>query len=133
MYFGNYDNKCNYIGFYTKDIHGDKIPAPNIELNEKQWQEALTGDYKVIKGKHTYAPTQPTTEELRQQALNVIYEARQKAFNDTQWIFMRQVTGTAEQKLTDEEYQKYIDYWAEWRNFPETCENVFNPIYPILK
>lgn len=76
---------------------------------------------------------QSTEEELRQQALNVIYEARQKVFDDTQWIFMRQVTGTAEQKLTDEEYQKYVDYWAEWRDFPDACEDIFNPIYPILK
>lgn len=80
MYFGNYDNDGKYIGFYTKEIHGDKIPTPNIELSELEWQEALTGRYKVIKGKHTYAPYAPTIDEIKQQELSALDTEYQTQF-----------------------------------------------------
>ncbi len=80
MYYGNYDNEGKYIGFYTKDIHGKNIPAPNIELSEKEWQEALTGDYKVLKGKHTYAPYVPTIDEIKQQELSTLDAEYQPQF-----------------------------------------------------
>lgn len=80
MYYGKHSNDGKYIGFYTKDIHGDKIPTPNIELNEEQWQEALTGNYKVINGKHTYAPYVPTKNEIRQQQLATLDAEYQPQF-----------------------------------------------------
>jgi hypothetical protein len=80
MYYGNYENDGNYIGFYTKDIHGENIPTPNIELTDEEWQEALTGNYKVIKGKHTYASYVPTTSEIRQQQLSTLDAEYQPQF-----------------------------------------------------
>jgi len=46
------------------------IPTPNIKLTTEEWQEALTGEYKVVKGVHTHCPpAPPTTEEVMQQQL----------------------------------------------------------------
>jgi len=73
MYFGNYDSNGKYIGFYASEIHGDNIPLPFVELNNSEWQEALSGDYCVIDEKHTYIePTLATQEELLQQNLLVL-------------------------------------------------------------
>ena len=63
MYYGHYNEDGKYLGFYTREIHGDNIPNQRIELTEQEWQEALTGDYKVIDGKHTYSPPPETTAE----------------------------------------------------------------------
>ncbi len=81
MYFGNYDITGKYIGFYTKEINGDNIPIPNIELSEKEWQEALIGNYKVINDKHTYCEPIPlTAEEIKRQDLSALDEKYQPQF-----------------------------------------------------
>lgn len=81
MYYGNYDSNGKYMGFYTNEIHGANIPTPTIELSEKEWQEALTGNYKVVDGKHTYCePTSPTNEEIKQQKLSELDSEYQPQF-----------------------------------------------------
>ena len=71
MYYGNYDQNGKYIGFFLTEIHGDNIPTPNIELTEQQWQQALTGDWQVINGQHTYVPLpEPSPKEIRVTAIN---------------------------------------------------------------
>ena len=73
MYLANYDQNGIYLGFYLTDIHGDKIPSPTIALSEQKWQEALTGEYKVIGGKHTYVGLpEPTPEEIKAQITDAI-------------------------------------------------------------
>lgn len=29
------------LGWYTKDVHGDNIPTPNVEVTDEVWQKAL--------------------------------------------------------------------------------------------
>ena len=29
------------LGWYTKDVHGDNIPTPNVEVTDEVWNEAL--------------------------------------------------------------------------------------------
>jgi len=29
------------LGWYTKDVHGDNIPTPNVEVTGEVWQQAL--------------------------------------------------------------------------------------------
>ena len=29
------------LGWYTKDVHGDNIPTPNVEVTDEVWQQAL--------------------------------------------------------------------------------------------
>lgn len=73
MYYGNYDSNGKYIGFYASSIHGENIPTPSIELNNNEWQEALSGTYGVIDGKHTYIePVLATKEELLEQKLSIL-------------------------------------------------------------
>ena len=56
IYYATFNETGNYTGFYTKEIHGDNIPTPNVELTEEKWQEATTGRYKLIDGVHTHNP-----------------------------------------------------------------------------
>lgn len=54
MYKGSYNENGEYTGFYVEGIH-ENIQQPNIELTEEEWQQALSKNYKVINGKHTYS------------------------------------------------------------------------------
>ncbi|SHH27272.1 phage tail assembly chaperone [Flavobacterium defluvii] len=54
MYKGTYNENGEYTGFYVEGIH-ENIPQPNIELTEEEWQQALSKNYKVVSGKHTYS------------------------------------------------------------------------------
>jgi len=88
MFYGNYDSDGNYIGFYTKDIHGENIPTPNIELSEREWQEALTDNYKVINGRHTYCEPVPLDiEQIKQQKLTVLDAEYQSQFAELSEAF----------------------------------------------
>jgi len=61
------------------------IPTPYIELTETEWQEALTGEYKVIDGKHTYSPPPgATAEEIAESQLASIDAEYQPQFQSLQ-------------------------------------------------
>ena len=61
------------------------IPTPYIELTETEWQEALTGEYKVINGKHTYTPPpEPTAEEITNSQIAALDAEYQPQFQDLQ-------------------------------------------------
>lgn len=65
MYYANYDeNTGEILGFYVDGIHDD-IPTPNIELTEEQWQQAISGEYRVIDGvlQEYSSTTELTTEQ----------------------------------------------------------------------
>lgn len=53
MYKATYNENGEYTGFYVEEIH-NIIPKPNIELTEEEWRQALSKNYKVIEGKHTF-------------------------------------------------------------------------------
>jgi hypothetical protein len=52
MYFGHYGKDGAYLGFYLVEIHGEAIPSPSLELTDSEWQEAQTGSYGVVNGRH---------------------------------------------------------------------------------
>jgi hypothetical protein len=81
-YSGAYDSTGKYIGFYTKDIHDETIPTPNVELTEEEWQQALTGNYRVIDGKHTYSPYIPTDEEIKARKITALDAEYQPQFSE---------------------------------------------------
>jgi len=65
MYYANYDeNTGEILGFYSDEIHTE-IPEPKIELTEEEWQQAITGSYKVVNGRlEHYVPSAlPFTKE----------------------------------------------------------------------
>ena len=79
MYFGHYNQEGKYIGFYVGEIHGDNIPEPHIVLTPEQHQEAMTGNYRVIDGQHTYSPLpEPSIEEQRAVMQKQLTDAVQK-------------------------------------------------------
>lgn len=43
------------------------VPEPYVELNETEWQEALSGEYRVVDGVHSYYPPIITLVERQQQ------------------------------------------------------------------
>lgn len=65
-----------------------------------------------------------------EEKLQAIRMKRDTILNNTSYIFQRQITGSENQKLTEEEYNKWIVYWQQLRDFPETCD-VNNPAFPI--
>lgn len=69
------------------------------------------------------------SDEARKEKLSSIRAERGRRLNDTAWVFMRQMTGTPEQKLPAEEYAKWEAYWAALRDFPDTCDPE-NPVWP---
>jgi len=49
MVYVHYDKDTGKIyGYFTKEVNGDNIPAPNIEISEEQWKEALSNLYNFI-------------------------------------------------------------------------------------
>lgn len=74
-----------------------------------------------------FSPPQP--EPVEEELLMQIRQERDRRINDTIWIFQRQITGMPEQKLSEIEYQKWVEYWATLRDFPETCD-LNNPTWP---
>ena len=67
-YYAYYDPDTNIVlGFYHSAIH-NRIPEPNVELTEEEWQEALGRQNIVIDGKlEPYAPpaTDPTSSQIQ--------------------------------------------------------------------
>ena len=130
MKYLNYDETAGEIkGFYSDEIHST-IPEPNIEITEEVWQNLIAnnGKYKIDIEALEIVEKPPyilTNDEL----LKVIRAKRDKVMNETAWIFQRQLTGTAAQKLSETDYQLWLDYWAALRNFPTTCDPR-NPVWP---
>lgn len=120
MYYGNYNKEGFYIGFYSKEIHGDKIPKPNIPLSPKEWQEATTGDYKVVGKKHTFfLKPGPTEEELS----DWIRTERNSLLSSSDW------TQFPDSPLSPEKKSEWSIYRQKLRDILENCD-VHNPIYP---
>lgn len=67
-YLAHYDTDGKYRGFYPTDIKYKEIPKPTIKLTKEQHQEAMTGNYKVIDGVHTYSPYVATAAEILEKA-----------------------------------------------------------------
>lgn len=68
------DNKL--MGWYSDDIH-DIIPTPNIEVTEKQWQEALSINANCYENGKFIIKDFRTAEEIRIAEINTqIAEAK---------------------------------------------------------
>ena len=49
MKYAHYDPQTGrLLGWYTKEIHGDNIPEPYIEVDDTVWQEALDKNYNYV-------------------------------------------------------------------------------------
>jgi len=120
-YYGKYNELGDYVSFFTTEVWKEEdIPVEEcIELTEQQWQEGLSGDYKVIDGVHTYAPYIVSDEEL----YNSLRIQRNKLLADSDW------TQLTDSPLADTKRQEWAVYRQQLRDLPNTVD-INNIIYP---
>lgn len=54
MKFAHLDGE-KVLGWYTKEVHGDNIPTPNVEVTDEVWQQALVDvSNAYVDGKFVY-------------------------------------------------------------------------------
>jgi hypothetical protein len=117
IYYATFNETGDYIGFYTKEIHGDNIPTPNVELTEAQWQEATTGRYKLVDGVHTHNPF--TQEQLDAKELSMARSKRNYLLKESDW------TQLPNNPLTAETQEEWNVYRQKLRDIPKTIPYIF--------
>jgi hypothetical protein len=120
-YFGHYNDKGEYIGFFTKELHGDNIPSPTVVLSSNEWQEALSGDFIVKNGKHVKR-TEAKEEILD---INVLRTIRNLRLIESDWTQLPDVP------LSEEKRKEWREYRQKLRDItkPENISSEF-PIEP---
>ena len=106
IYYGQYDNNGTYITFYNEEIHGKNIPKGCIELTETEWIEAITGEYKVINGKHT--KYNKSEEELNKEKLTQIRIERDILLSQCDWTQLNDVPMTKLKKMEWKTYRQKL-------------------------
>lgn len=121
IYYGHYNEDGEYRGFFTKEVHGENIDTPYIELSEEQWQEALTGNFRVVDGLHTYISPPENLNELK--AYSILRSERNSLLSQCDW------TQLPDAPLSNEKKQKWANYRQELRDLPQTVD-INNIVYP---
>lgn len=121
IYYGHYNEDGQYRGFFTKEVHGDDIYEPYIELSESEWKEALTGNYKVIDGAHTYVAPPENLEELK--TYSILRSERNALLSYSDW------TQIPDAPLSDNKRQEWVNYRQQLRDLPDTAD-INNIVYP---
>ncbi|MCD9575447.1 tail fiber assembly protein [Flavobacterium soyae] len=106
MYKGTYNKDGEYTGFYVEGIH-ENIPQPNIELTAEEWQQALSKNYKVINGKHTYSAFVQSEDSI----LENLRTARNALLISSDW------TQLDDSPLSEEKK-------TEWRNYRQALRDL---------
>lgn len=106
MYKGSYNENGEYTGFYVEGIH-ENIPQPNIELTEEEWQQALSKNYKVIDGKHTYSAFVQNQNDI----LENLRTARNSLLTESDW------TQVEDSPLSEEKK-------TEWKNYRQALRDL---------
>ncbi|WDF64516.1 tail fiber assembly protein [Flavobacterium sp. KACC 22763] len=105
MYKATYNVNGEYTGFYVEKIH-ENIPQPNIELTEEEWQQALSKNYRVIEGKHSFSPATQNKEEL----LENLRIRRNALLAESDW------TQVEDSPLSEEKKAAWKNYRQELRD-----------------
>lgn len=114
IYYGNYDDEGVYVGFYLEEIHGDRIPAQVIGLNEIQWKEALSGNYRVINGVHSYY--EKTYEEINAIALDSTRDLRNALLLESDW------TQLIDSPLSEQKKEEWRIYRKKLRDITDNLD-----------
>ena len=114
IYYGEYNEEGFYRGFYTEEVHGETIPENVIPLTEEEWQEALSGNYKVVNGKHTYVEPDPNADTQR--AYSRLRSERDDLLSRSDW------TQLADYPLTEEAKLAWANYRQALRDLPESVQ-----------
>lgn len=125
-------------GFYTREIHGENIPADAVEINAEQHAALLQGqsEGKLIVADENGYPVlvdqpAPTAEQLATQAR----AERDTKLSATNWLVERhreeQETGTT--TLTAQQYADLLAYRQALRDVPQQAgfpETINWPVAP---
>lgn len=127
MYYAHYNEEGVYVGFYLEEIHGSNIPTPNITLTPQEWSQALTGDYKVVEGAHTYSPTVVTEEQALANILQQVRGNRDALLAASDW------TQLADSPLSSSKKTEWAVYRQQLRDITDSSDlaNVEFPATPI--
>lgn len=106
MYKGSYNENGEYTGFYVEGIH-ENIQQPNIELTEEEWQQALSKNYKVINGKHTYSAFVESQDNI----IESLRAIRNSLLTETDWTQVEDSPLSPEKK-------------AEWKNYRQALRDL---------
>ncbi|MFH7012316.1 tail fiber assembly protein [Flavobacterium sp. FlaQc-52] len=118
MYKGTYNKKGEYTGFYVEGVH-ENIPKPNIELTKEEWQQALSKDYKVVDGVHTYSPFIKSNDAI----LENVKLTRNTLLTDSDW------SQVPDSPLSEEKKAEWQKYRQELRDLT-TLDNLATVIWP---
>jgi hypothetical protein len=120
--FGKYDENGKYIGFYDDTLHS-KIPTENIiEITNEQRNEAMTHQYRVIDGVHTYVPF--TQEELEEKKLKSLRYQRNILLNESDWVVLPY------SPITGSKLDEWIEYRQKLRDITETTGSILDIEFP---
>ena len=117
IYYATFNETGDYTGYYTKEIHGDNIPTPNVELTEEKWKEAITGRYKLVDGVHTHNPF--TQEQLDAKELSIARSKRNNLLKESDW------TQLPNNPLTAKKQEEWNVYRQKLRDVPNTIPYIF--------
>ena len=125
IYYAHYNEQGEYIGFYTKEVHGDNIPSPVIELSEDQWTQATTSRCRVVNGSHTHVPI--TEQEILDKKYAILRAERDELLSQCDWTQM------PDSPLTDTQKQAWATYRQSLRDLPSTVDinNITYPEKPV--
>ncbi|WP_082210688.1 tail fiber assembly protein [Flavobacterium sp. ABG] len=118
MYKGTYNKKGEYTGFYVEGVH-ENIPKPNIELTKEEWQQALSKDYKVVDGVHTYSAFIKSNDAI----LENVKLTRNTLLTDSDW------SQVPDSPLSEEKKAEWQKYRQELRDLT-TLDNLATVIWP---
>lgn len=122
MYKGTYNENGEYTGFYVDGIH-ENIPQPNIELNDEEWQQALSKDYKVVNGVHKYSPFTQNQKDI----LENLKITRNALLIESDWTQLDDSPFTGEKRI---EWQNYRQALRDLTNSSD-LNNIVWPVQPV--
>lgn len=125
MKYVHYDASGNILGFYSDEIHLDRIPAGSIPISDDDWQECLQNqgfrkiDLKTKKIIYCVPPLPPIEELFRR-----IRNRRNILLAESDWVMLPDVV------MQDALKNQWIAYRKALRDLPETCDPI-SPNWPI--
>lgn len=122
MIYATINENGEYTGFYTKAVHGDNIPQPNVELTEEQWEQGYSfykdGKWKWVNGQHTFVPY--SQDILDNAELSIVRAKRKELLIESDWTQLPNNPLTAEKQAE----------WAEYRQKLRDITNSKPYIFP---
>ena len=104
MKFAHLDGE-KVLGWYTKDVHGDNIPTPNVEVTDEIWQQALVDVANAyVDGKFVYKDY--STNEEKASSIRI---QRNQLLEESDWTQSNDIS---------------LDNDADWKTYRQTLRDI---------